>query len=87
MKQRKVRVVWNHECVKCDEAHNQMVNVGSLYFCRDCFQDEFIASWDHKEEEWVFGIDNSTQNCIFIKWLKVYAQQMKDEAEQAMKEL
>lgn len=43
-------LIHNSKCLKCDTIEKEMVKIGVMVFCNDCFRTEFVDSGDCNED-------------------------------------
>jgi len=61
---------WNTECMKCGKCEKEMVKVGALVFCEDCFVKEFKNTKPIDRDE---KMGAGTRSKTYDKWLKKLA--------------
>lgn len=49
------RIVYNNFCVKCDKTEREMVKVGAVIFCHNCYTESFKTDDPVKKEKKVYG--------------------------------
>ena len=70
----------NCQCLKCDAINKEMIKVGEVVLCSDCFKVEFVESGEYTEDnDW--NIDHKCET--YQAWLSAYKKYievlMKDE--------
>jgi len=66
------RTILNNVCVKCDAVHAQMVKVGCLPFCNQCYDDEFVKTGLAVEDEDRVWPEVDPKSETYLKYLKRY---------------
>jgi len=64
----KCRNYVNAKCLKCERVQEEMVRIGALVMCYDCWQEEFKG----KDE---IDCDSDLYNVTYRKWLKKYSKE------------
>ena len=65
-------IIWNTACIKCNRIQHEMVQIGGMVFCNDCYAEIFAPSFSPEEH---------LQH--YYQWKVLYAKQLLREVKES----